>query len=240
MFSEAEKGFINTAIERTRRLYIETPLAPGADFSNLNDILVAIHAYHDRVGAIGEEGHAAMFSIYDKLGLCEDGLTTKAERERQLAEARAMEVRNRAKLKNDLVAAYEKQVKHFQEKIKEVQRTDDEIEAEIHDAELLELARVKIAITDLRRKKIADAERDQKKFLESLGVDAKSIPKTQKVNASLAGAKRDPSDIMKGVDLGTLKYNELLALAGELGMKLPPSLKKEDVLAMIDRFVKGA
>lgn len=81
-FTKDEQDFINHCFDSTLHHFIGNPLKRD----NANDIRKAINDRNYNIGQIGPENHELMHFIFDKLGYCKDGKTTKNEEyQRQIA-----------------------------------------------------------------------------------------------------------------------------------------------------------
>ena len=74
-FTEEEQIFIDHCFNSTLHIFVENPL----NRDNIEDIRKAVNYRNYNIGSIGVKNHEYMHSIFDKIGYCNDGKTTKSE-----------------------------------------------------------------------------------------------------------------------------------------------------------------
>lgn len=81
-FTTEEQTFIDHCFNSTLHIFVENPL----NRDNTEDIRKAVNYRNYNIGSIGVKNHEYMHSIFDKMGYCRDGKTTKDEEyQRELA-----------------------------------------------------------------------------------------------------------------------------------------------------------
>jgi len=167
-FTEEERKFIEDSFEMTRRFFPDDPLNKRIGDDNINDIMLAVNYRHDHIGGLGTRGHKIMWGIFNKLGFCKDGKTTFEEREQQIKEAKEAEIRQRKKAQKERIEELNRFIKEAQEKLERVQKTDEEIEAEITQKELEAKRELQEQMSALRVQKQRKAERNQNQYVAIL------------------------------------------------------------------------
>ena len=115
-FTEEEQTFIDHCYASTLHHFIGNPLKRD----NPDHIREAINDRNYNIGQIGPENHKLMHSIFDKLGYCKDGKTTKDE-----------EYQRQIKLEEEKVELWNKQrkiaIEDIHSKIAELKQLEQDL-----------------------------------------------------------------------------------------------------------------
>ena len=156
-FTDTEQTYINDTFTIVNPHFAANPL----NRDNPNDLREALRFREYNIGSIGVEGHKTSHAIFDKLGFCEDGKTTKnALREKLIADQKQAAIAIN-KEKHDLKDTVRKRIQELENLYAEIDAEDEKVESikmEIHE-ETAQIAAEKLAVAkiDHRQQLIAKA-----------------------------------------------------------------------------------
>jgi len=151
-FTDEENKFIDFCFETTLNHFVKNP----KNRKDLNDIREVINYRNYNVGQIGRRRHELMWSIFEKMGYCRDGKTTKQE-----------ELQAKLQREREQLEAWEKEKKKLMSeidlKIAELKKVKKKLQE--HDLNFSETIKKKAEIAQKEFKKQIQQDRDESRSL---------------------------------------------------------------------------
>jgi len=159
-FTETEQKYISDTFRRTLIHFADKPL----NRDNPNDLRAALVYREKYIGNIGIKGHKTTQGIYDKLGFCKDGQTTKAEAAKQIVVQKATLKADYTNEKRKMIAELNKRILDLENLKAEISSEEEKVEREsekIHSGMLdEEKARIQNA-KDLIRQTLLEKQQNK-------------------------------------------------------------------------------